>query len=108
MTEFEFIKELEAYLKSFEKLNYIFIRDMHKYIRKSTVYDSTFFKTIINFSANITLTAAWIKLLKDFNSDKYNNILRFSPDFNNSNNKIEQVCPTKANISPLCNDKLNE
>ena len=81
---------------------------MHKYIRKSTVYDSTFFKTIINFSANITLTAAWIKLLKDFNSDKYNNILRFSPDFNNSNNKIEQVCPTKANISPLCNDKLNE
>jgi len=108
MTEFEFIKELEAYLKNFEKLNYIFIRDMHKYIRKSTVYDSTFFKTIINFSANITLTAACIKLLKDFNSDKYNNILRFSPDFNNSNNKIEQVCPTKANISPLCNDKLNE
>jgi len=85
MTEFEFLEELEAFQKSFEKLNYIFIRDMHKYIRKSTVYDSTFFKTIINFSANITLTAAWIKLLKDFNSDKYTNILRFSPDFNNLN-----------------------
>jgi len=38
----------------------------------------------INFSINITLTAAWIKLLKDFNSDKYTNILRFSPEFNHS------------------------
>ena len=84
MTEFEFLEELEASQKSFEKLNYIFIRDMHKYIRKSTVYDSTFFKTILNFSANITLTAEWIKLLKKFNSDKYANILRFSPDFNYS------------------------
>ena len=84
MTEFQFLKDLEGYQKSFEKLNYIFIRDMHKYIRKSTVYDSAFFKTILNYSVNITLTAAWIKLLKDFNSDKYNNILRFSPDFNHS------------------------
>ena len=82
MTEFQFLEELEASQKSFEKLNYIFIRDLHKYIRKSTVYDSIFFKTILNYSVNITLTAAWIKLLKDFNSDKYNNILRFSPDFN--------------------------
>ena len=84
MNEFQFLEELEASQKNFEKLNYIFIRDMHKYIRKSTVYDSTFFKTILNYSVNITLTAEWIKLLKDFNSDKYNNILRFSPDFNHS------------------------
>ena len=84
MTEFQFLEELEASQKSFEKLNYIFIRDLHKYIRKSTVYDSLFFKTILNFSANITLTAAWIKLLNDFNSDKDNNILRFSSDFNHS------------------------
>ena len=84
MTEFQFHEDLEASQKSFEKLNYIFIRDMHKYIRKSKVYDSTFFKTVLNYSVNITLTAAWIKLLKDFNSDKYNNILRFSPDFNQS------------------------
>ena len=84
MTEFQFLEELEASQKNFEKLNYIFIRDMHKYIRKSTVYDSTFFKTILNYSVNITLTADWIKLLKDFNSDKYNNVLRFSPDFNHS------------------------
>jgi len=84
MTESEFLEELEASQKSFEKLNYIFIRDLHKYIRKSTVYDRIFFKTILNYSVNITLTAEWIKLLKDFNSDKYNNILRFSPDFNHS------------------------
>ena len=93
MTEFEFLEELEASQKSFEKLNYIFIRDMHKYIRKSTVYDSIFFKTILNYSINITLTAEWIKLLKDFNSDKYNNILRFSPDFNHSTGVPEQVRP---------------
>jgi len=93
MTEFQFLEELEASQKSFEKLNYIFIRDMHKYIRKSTVYDSIFFKTILNYSVNITLTAAWIKLLKDFNSDKYNNILRFSPDFNHSTGVPEQVRP---------------
>ena len=97
MTEFEFLEELEAFQKSFEKLNYIFIRDMHKYIRKSTVYDSTFFKTIINFSANITLTAEWIKLLKDFNSDKYTHILRFSPEFNNLNGV------PGANINPKGN-----
>jgi len=82
MTEFEFLEELKASQKNFEKLNYIFIRDMHKYIRKSTVYDSTFFKTILNYSVNITLTAEWIKLLKDFNSDKYNNINHFPSDFN--------------------------
>lgn len=84
MTEILFLEELEAYQKSFEKLNYIFIRDMHKYIRKSRVYDSVFFNTILNYSVNITLTAAWIKLLKDFNSDKYVNILRLSPNLNNS------------------------
>ena len=102
MTEFEFLKELEGYQKSFEKLNYIFARDMHKYIRKSTVYDSIFFKTILNFSANITLTAAWSKLLKDFNSDKYNNILRFSPDFNHSTGVPD------ANINPPGSGNENE
>jgi hypothetical protein len=91
MTEFQFLEELEASQKSFEKLNYIFIRDMHKYIRKSTVYDRTFFKTILNYSVTITLTAEWIKLLKDFNSDKYNNILRFSPDFNHSTGEPDAI-----------------
>jgi len=84
MTEFQFLENLEFYQRRFEQLHQKIVRDMSLYIRKNPVYDSTFFKTILNFSANITLTAAWIKLLKDFNSDKYNNILRFSPDFNNS------------------------
>lgn len=100
MTEFQFLEDLESYQKSFEKLNYIFIRDMHKYIRKSKVYDSTFFKTILNYSVNITLTASWIKLLKDFNSDKCNNILCLSPDFSNLNGVPDKVRPlTDANKS---------
>jgi len=102
MTEFEFLEELEASQKSFEKLNYIFIRDMHKYIRKSTVYDSIFFKTILNYSVDITLTAAWIKLLKDFNSVKCTSILRFSSDFNHSTG-----LPV-AEINPTGSDKRNE
>ena len=84
MTEFQFLENLEFYQRRFEKLHQKIVRDMSLYIRKNPVYDSVFFKTILNYSINITLTAAWIKLLKDFNSDKYNNILRFSPDFNHS------------------------
>ena len=84
MTEFQFLENLEFYQRRFEKLHQKIVRDMSLYIRKNPVYDSVFFKTILSYSVNITLTAAWIKLLKDFNSDKYNNILRFSPDFNHS------------------------
>ena len=85
MTEFQFLENLEFYQRRFEKLHHKIIRDMNLYIRKNPVYDSTFFNTVLKYSLNITLTASWIKLLKDFNSDKYTNILRFSPDFNNLN-----------------------
>lgn len=85
MTEFQFLENLEFYQRRFEKLHQKIVRDMSLYIRKNPVYDSTFFKTIQNYSVNITLTAAWIKLLKDFNADKYTNIIHFSPDFNPSN-----------------------
>jgi len=84
MTEFQFLENLEFYQRRFEKLHQRIVGDMSLYIRKNHVHDSVFFKTILQFSVNITLTAAWIKLLKDFNSAKYNNILRFSADFNNS------------------------
>lgn len=94
MTEFRFLEDLEAFQKNFEKLNYLLIRDMHKYIRKSIVFDSIFFETILNYSVNISLTAAWIKLLKIFNSDKYTKILRFSPDFNNT------TCAPDDKINP--------
>ena len=85
MTEFQFLENLEFYQRRFEKLNHNIVREMSLYIRKNPVYDSTFFNTVLNYSVNITLTAYWIKLLKDFNSDKYTNILRFSPDFNDLN-----------------------
>ena len=85
MTEFQFLENLEFYQRRFEKLHHRIIRDMSLYIRSNPVYDSTFFNTVLKYSLNITVTASWIKLLKDFNSDKYTNILRFSPNFNNLN-----------------------
>ena len=85
MTEFQFLENLEFYQRRFEKLHHRIIRDMSLYIRNNPVYDSTFFNTVLKYCVNITLTASWIKLLKNFNSDKYTNILRFSPDFNNLN-----------------------
>jgi len=94
MTEFQFLENLEFFQRRFETLHFKIVKDMNHYILNNHVYDSTFFNTVGNFSANITLTASWIKLLKDFNSDKYTNILRFSPDFNNSNNEID------TNIKP--------
>ena len=84
MTEFQFLENLEFYQRRFENHHHKFIRDLNLYIRNNRVHDSVFFNTVLNYSLNITLTASWIKLLKYFNSDKYTNILRFSPDFNNS------------------------
>ena len=94
MTEFQFLENLDFYQRRFEKLHFKIVKDMNLYILKNHVYDSIFFNTVEKYSVNITLTASWIKLLKDFNSDKYTNILRFSPDFNNSNNEID------TNIKP--------
>jgi len=85
MTEFQFLENLEFYQRRFEKHHHKFILDLNLYIRNNRVHDSVFFNTVLNYSLNITLSASWIKLLKDFNSDKYTNILRFSPDFNNLN-----------------------
>jgi len=85
MTEFQFLENLEFYQRRFEKHHHQFIRDLNFYIRNNRVHVSVFFNTVLNYSLNITLSASWIKLLKDFNSDKYTNILRFSPDFNNLN-----------------------
>ena len=95
MTEFQFLENLEFFQRRFETLHFKIVRDMNLYILKNHVYDSKFFNTVENFSVNITLTASWIKLLKDFNSDKYTNILRFSPDFNNSNGEHNN------NINPV-------
>ena len=85
MTEFQFLENLEFYQRRFEKHHHRFIRDLNLYIRMNRIHDSVFYNTVLNYSVNITLTASWIKLLNDFNSDKYTNILRFSTDFNNLN-----------------------
>ena len=84
MTEFQFLENLEFYQRRFEKYHHQFIRDLNLYIRNNRVHDGVFYNTVLNYSLNITLSASWIKLLKNFNSDKYTNILRFSTDFNNS------------------------
>ena len=101
MTEFQFLENLEFYQRRFEILHQRIVREMSLYIRKNHVHDSMFFKTILEFSVNITLTAAWIKVLKDFNADKYNNILRFSPEFNG----INGVPGAKINPSGNGNNK---
>src|SRR5665647_3019883 len=100
MTEFQFLENLEFYQRRFEKHYHRFISDLNLYIRINRVHDSVFFNNVLNYSLNITLTASWIKLLKDFNSDKYNNILRFSPDFNNFNGVPgAKINPTGSGIN---------
>jgi len=68
MTEHQFLENLSFYQRRFERLHRAIIKDMKRYLSKNPVCDSTFYKTVANFSSNITLTAHWIKLLKDFNS----------------------------------------
>jgi len=55
---------------------------MKRYVAQNPVHDSVFIKKIEGFSYNIALTGQWIKLLNDFNADKYNNTLRLSNEFN--------------------------
>ncbi len=75
---------------------------MKQYIHKNPAYDSTFYKTVEGFSANITITGEWIKLLRGFNSAKYTNMLRFPNEFNNYNGvpdaKINQQGSCKSDV----------
>ena len=57
---------------------------MHKFNCKSTFTTVLFLKFFTNYSANNRPTAAWINLLKDFNSGKYIHIINISLDFNSS------------------------
>ncbi len=102
MTEVQFLQNLEFYQRQFEKLHRSLVNEMNLYMRQTRFYDSSYYRKILNYSVYITLTGAWIKLLKDFNSDKYNNILRFSIDFNNG------VPDYKANTSPQGSGKTDE
>ena len=85
MTENQFREEMSFYQRRFERLHRAIIKDMKEFINKNPSYDSTFYKTVESFSANITLTGEWVKLLRSYNSNKYKHFLRFPNEFNINN-----------------------
>ena len=101
MTENQFLEEMSFYQRRFERLHRSIIKDMKQYIYKNPAYDSSFYKTVENFSANITLTGEWVRLLRSSNSNKCANILRFSNEFitNNGVPDIVRIL-TEANNNP--------
>jgi len=101
MTENQFLEEMSFYQRRFERLHRAIIKDMKQYIDKNQAYDSTFYKTIESFSANITITGEWVKLLRSYNSNKYARMLRFPNEFNTNNGVPDKVrLLTDAKINP--------
>ena len=82
MTENQFLEDLSFYQRRFERLHRAIIKDMKQYIHKNPAYDSTFYKTVEGFSASITITGEWVKLLRRYNSNKYTPILQFTNNYN--------------------------
>ena len=82
MTENQFLEEMSFYQRRFERLHRAIIKDMKLYIHKNPAYDSTFYKTVESFSANITLTGEWVRLLRSYNSNKYTPLLRLTNNYN--------------------------
>ena len=82
MTENQFLEDLSFYQRRFERLHRAIIKDMKQYIHKNPAYDSTFYKTVEGFSASITITVEWVKLLRRYNSNKYTPLLRFTNNYN--------------------------
>ena len=101
MTENQFLEDLSFYQRRFERLHRAIIKDMKQYINKNPAYDITFYKTVESFSANITITGEWVKLLRSFNSNKYARILRFPTEFNINNGVPD------AKINPTGSGKNN-
>jgi len=101
MTENQFLEEMSFYQWRFERLHRAIIKDMKQYVSKNPAYDSTFYKTIESFSANITITGEWVKLLRGYNSNKYANRLRFHNEFKTNNGVPE------ANKNPQGSGKSN-
>ena len=108
MTENQFLEEISFYQCRFERLHRAIIKDMKQYIHKNPAYDSTFYKTVENYSANITITGEWVKLLRGFNSNKYKHFLRFPNEFNINNGVPDKVRPlTEATINQQGSCKSN-
>ncbi len=102
MTENQFLEELSFYQRRFERLHRAIIKDMKQYIHKNPAYDSTFYKTVEGYSANITITGEWVKLLRSYSSNKYKNFLRFPNEFIGNNGvpeaTINQQGSCKSNV----------
>ena len=101
MTENQFLEEISFYQRRFERLHRAIIKDMKQYIHKNPAYDSTFYKTVESFSANITTTGEWVKLLRSYNSNKHKHFLLFPNEFNINNGVPDKVrLLTDAKINP--------
>ena len=102
MTENQFLEEISFYQCRFERLHRAIIKDMKQYIHKNPAYDSTFYKTVEGFSANITITGEWIKLLRSYNSNKCKHFFQFPKEFNINNGvpeaKINQQGSCKTDV----------
>ncbi|MEI7526813.1 MAG: hypothetical protein WCJ95_20860 [Mariniphaga sp.] len=69
MTEFQFIENMAFYQRRFEKLHFKLICEMSFYIRGNPVHNSQWVHRMESYSNLITLTAQWVALLQQFNSD---------------------------------------
>ena len=99
MTENQFLEEMSFYQRRFERLHRAIIKDMKQYINKNPAYDSMFYKTVEGFSANITITGVWVKLLRSYNSNKYTPLLRFTNNYNGvPDAKINQQGSCKTDV----------
>ena len=102
MTENQFLEDISFYQRRFERLHRAIIKDMKQYITKNPAYDSTFYKTVESFSASITITGEWVKLLRSINSNKYARILRIPNEFNSNHGvpeaKINQQGSCKSDV----------
>jgi len=108
MTENQFLEEMSFYQRRFERLHRAIIQDMKVFINKNPAYDSSFYKTIEGFSADITITGEWAMLLRRFNSNKNKHFLRFLNEFNINNGVPDKVRPlTEAKINPPGSGKSN-
>ena len=108
MTENQFLEEMSFYQRRFERQHRAIIKNMKLYITKNQAYDSTFYNTVEGFSASITITGEWVKLLRRFNLNKYDHFLRLSNEFNTNNGVPDKVRPhTDAKINPTGIGKSN-
>jgi hypothetical protein len=78
MTDFQFLENMAFYQRRYEHLHYTIIRKMNDYIRTNPIHDSAYSRKIDTFSCEIWVTSFGISILKDFNSDKYNNLARIT------------------------------